>query len=164
MTRARKSLTLTRAVYRRIFGNEQQSARRSHRASSPKFPANSWTPFAAPWPRSAKPAATNRIPNTPTPPKNSPAASAAHRLQAACRRAALQVRQNASFGKSASAPSAKNRRQCQPHARPKSPPPEYGVGTVVGVEGDEDDRKLAVTFPGRGTKKFIERYAQLELA
>jgi hypothetical protein len=39
--------------------------------------------------------------------------------------------------------------------------PEYGVGTVVGVEGEDDDRKLAVTFPGRGTKKFIERYAQL---
>ena len=42
--------------------------------------------------------------------------------------------------------------------------PEYGVGTVVGVEGDDDDRKLAVSFPGRGTKKFIERYAQLTQA
>ena len=42
--------------------------------------------------------------------------------------------------------------------------PEYGVGTVVGVEGDDEDRKLAVTFPGRGTKKFIERYAQLTQA
>jgi len=40
--------------------------------------------------------------------------------------------------------------------------PEYGVGTIVGVEGDEDDRRLSVTFPGRGTKKFIERYAQLQ--
>jgi len=40
--------------------------------------------------------------------------------------------------------------------------PEYGVGTIVGVEGDEDDRRLSVTFPGRGTKKFVERYAQLQ--
>ncbi len=39
--------------------------------------------------------------------------------------------------------------------------PEFGVGTVVGVEGDEDDRRLSVSFPGRGTKKFVERYAQL---
>jgi len=39
--------------------------------------------------------------------------------------------------------------------------PAYGVGTIVGVEGDEDDRRLSVSFPGRGTKKFIERYAQL---
>ena len=42
--------------------------------------------------------------------------------------------------------------------------PSYGVGTVVGVEGDEEDRRVSVSFPGRGTKKFIERYAQLELA
>jgi hypothetical protein len=42
--------------------------------------------------------------------------------------------------------------------------PTYGTGTVVGVEGDEEDRRVSVSFPGRGTKKFIERYAQLELA
>ena len=40
--------------------------------------------------------------------------------------------------------------------------PQYGVGTIIGVEGDDDDRRLSVTFPGRGTKKFIERYAQLQ--
>jgi hypothetical protein len=40
--------------------------------------------------------------------------------------------------------------------------PEYGVGTVVGVEGEDNDRRLSVSFPGRGTKKFIERYAQLQ--
>src|SRR5262245_54233693 len=40
--------------------------------------------------------------------------------------------------------------------------PEYGVGTIIGVEGDEDDRRLSVTFPGRGTRKFIERYAHLQ--
>jgi len=40
--------------------------------------------------------------------------------------------------------------------------PEYGVGTVVGVEGEDDDRRVSVSFPGRGTKKFIERYAQLQ--
>jgi hypothetical protein len=42
--------------------------------------------------------------------------------------------------------------------------PSYGVGTVVGVEGDDEDRRISVSFPGRGTKKFIERYAQLEQA
>ena len=40
--------------------------------------------------------------------------------------------------------------------------PEYGVGTVVGVEGEDEDRRLSVSFPGRGTKKFVERYAQLQ--
>jgi DNA helicase-2/ATP-dependent DNA helicase PcrA len=40
--------------------------------------------------------------------------------------------------------------------------PNYGVGTIVAVEGEDEDRRLSVSFPGRGTKKFIERYAQLE--
>ena len=40
--------------------------------------------------------------------------------------------------------------------------PEYGVGTIVGVEGEEEDRRLSVSFPGRGTKKFVERYANLQ--
>ena len=40
--------------------------------------------------------------------------------------------------------------------------PEYGVGTVVGVEGEDEDRRISVSFAGRGTKKFIERYANLE--
>ena len=39
--------------------------------------------------------------------------------------------------------------------------PTYGVGTIVGVEGDDEDRRISVSFAGRGTKKFIERYAQL---
>jgi DNA helicase-2/ATP-dependent DNA helicase PcrA len=42
--------------------------------------------------------------------------------------------------------------------------PSYGVGTIVGVEGDDEDRRVSVSFPGRGTKKFVERYAQLEQA
>jgi hypothetical protein len=33
---------------------------------------------------------------------------------------------------------------------------------VVAVEGEDDDRRLSVSFPGRGTKKFVERYAQLQ--
>jgi len=40
--------------------------------------------------------------------------------------------------------------------------PDFGLGTVVGVEGYDDDRRISVSFPGRGTKKFIERYAQFE--
>lgn len=40
--------------------------------------------------------------------------------------------------------------------------PDFGLGTVVGVEGDGDDRCLSVSFPSRGTKKLIERYARLE--
>jgi DNA helicase-2/ATP-dependent DNA helicase PcrA len=42
--------------------------------------------------------------------------------------------------------------------------PKFGLGTVLGCEGDGDDTKLTVSFPGHGTKKFVERYASLEKA
>jgi DNA helicase II / ATP-dependent DNA helicase PcrA len=164
MTRARKSLTLTRAVYRRIFGNEQ-----TLRASLPsRFlaeipselvdsvrgsmaeigqtrryepdPEYSYSPeeFA------------RRVRGTP-PPSRTPS------------RSTSTPSKTPSFGKSASA-FGKKSAGSDPMLGQKVRHPEYGVGTVVGVEGDEDDRKLAVTFPGRGTKKFIERYAQLTQA
>jgi DNA helicase-2/ATP-dependent DNA helicase PcrA len=164
MTRARKSLTLTRAVYRRIFGNEQ-----TLRASLPsRFlaeipgelvdtvrgsmaeigqtrryepdPEYSYSPeeFA------------RRVRGTP-PPSRTPS------------RTTSTPSKTPSFGKSASA-FGKKSANADPMLGQKVRHPEYGVGTVVGVEGDEDDRKLAVTFPGRGTKKFIERYAQLTQA
>ncbi len=42
--------------------------------------------------------------------------------------------------------------------------PKFGLGTVLGCEGDGDDTKLTVRFPDYGTKKFVERYASLEKA
>jgi hypothetical protein len=63
-----------------------------------------------------------------------------------------------SFGSSA----FKRGKNADPLLGQKVRHPEYGVGTVVGVEGEEDDRRVSVSFPGRGTKKFIERYAQLQ--
>ncbi|HXW56662.1 MAG TPA: UvrD-helicase domain-containing protein [Candidatus Cybelea sp.] len=41
---------------------------------------------------------------------------------------------------------------------------KYGVGTIIEVEGDGDDRKLTVSFQDYGAKKLVERYANLELA
>jgi DNA helicase-2/ATP-dependent DNA helicase PcrA len=40
--------------------------------------------------------------------------------------------------------------------------PEYGVGTVIGVEGRGDGQKLTVSFSIHGSKKFLPRYAHLE--
>jgi PcrA/UvrD helicase-like protein len=37
--------------------------------------------------------------------------------------------------------------------------PNFGLGTVVDVEGFAEDRRILVDFSGLGTKKFIERYA-----
>ncbi|MFN8007578.1 MAG: UvrD-helicase domain-containing protein [Terriglobia bacterium] len=40
--------------------------------------------------------------------------------------------------------------------------PKFGVGTVIRCEGEGDDAKLTVSFPGYGIKKMIQKYAGLE--
>ena len=40
--------------------------------------------------------------------------------------------------------------------------PRYGKGTVVRREGDGENAKLTVSFPGYGLKKLVEKYAGLK--
>ncbi|HET9805247.1 MAG TPA: UvrD-helicase domain-containing protein [Candidatus Acidoferrum sp.] len=161
MTRARKTLTLTRAVYRRIFGNEQQL-----RASMPSR-------FLAEIPSELVDTAggsMSEIGQTrryePDPEYSYSAEEFVRRVRggpsAAQRSSTPRARsESSSFGSS----SIRRRNvEANPMLGRKVRHPEYGVGTIVGVEGDEDDRRLSVSFPGRGTKKFIERYAQLQPA
>ena len=39
---------------------------------------------------------------------------------------------------------------------------EYGVGTVIGIEGIGDQQKVTVSFSVYGSKKFLPRLARLE--
>jgi DNA helicase-2/ATP-dependent DNA helicase PcrA len=39
---------------------------------------------------------------------------------------------------------------------------EYGVGTVIGIEGQGEGQKVTVSFSIYGSKKFLPRYARLE--
>jgi DNA helicase-2/ATP-dependent DNA helicase PcrA len=39
----------------------------------------------------------------------------------------------------------------------------YGVGTVLRREGEGDDAKLTVNFPGYGLKKLVAKYAGLKI-
>jgi DNA helicase-2/ATP-dependent DNA helicase PcrA len=41
--------------------------------------------------------------------------------------------------------------------------PKYGRGTVVRKEGDGEDAKLTVIFPGYGMKKLIAKYAGIKI-
>jgi len=41
--------------------------------------------------------------------------------------------------------------------------PKYGRGTVMRREGDGDDAKLTVSFPGYGLKKLVEKYAGIKI-
>ena len=41
--------------------------------------------------------------------------------------------------------------------------PKYGRGTVLRREGEGDDAKLTVSFPGYGLKKIVEKYAGIKI-
>jgi DNA helicase II / ATP-dependent DNA helicase PcrA len=157
MTRARQSLTLTRAVYRRIFGNEQQL-----RASLPsRFLAEIPSELVDTVHGSmAEIGETRRY--EPDPEYSYSSEEFLRRVRSGPKPAAAPRRQapQSTFGR----PASKRGGDANPMLGRKVRHPSYGVGTIVGVEGDDEDRRLSVSFPGRGTKKFVERYAQLEQA
>jgi len=41
---------------------------------------------------------------------------------------------------------------------------KYGLGTILASEGEGDDEKLTISFPGYGAKKLLPRFAALEKA
>ena len=41
--------------------------------------------------------------------------------------------------------------------------PKYGRGTILRREGDGDDAKLTISFPGYGLKKIVEKYAGIKV-
>jgi DNA helicase II / ATP-dependent DNA helicase PcrA len=156
MTRARKTLTLTRAVYRRVFGNEQQLG-----ASEPsRFLSEIPSEFVDTVRGSMAEIGQSRR-YEPDPEYSYSAEEFLRRVRRGPVPAARQP-QRPSFSTGFSRPAGRRGGDTNPLLGQKVRHPEYGVGTIVGVEGDEDDRRLSVTFPGRGTKKFVERYAQLQ--
>jgi DNA helicase-2/ATP-dependent DNA helicase PcrA len=59
-------------------------------------------------------------------------------------------------------PEPTGRRGFRPGQRVRHP--KYGEGTVYKREGEGEDAKITVQFPGFGLKKLVEKYAQLEKA
>jgi DNA helicase-2/ATP-dependent DNA helicase PcrA len=158
MTRARQSLTLTRAVYRRIFGNEQQL-----RASLPSR-------FLTEIPGELVDTVRGSMAEIGETRRYEPDAEYSYSPEEFLRRVRGEQKPAASAPRPRSAsssfgrPAIKRGGEAHPMLGRKVRHPSFGVGTIVGVEGDDEDRRVSVSFPGRGTKKFIERYAQLEQA
>ena len=157
MTRARNSLTLTRAVYRRIFGNERQL-----RASLPSR-------FLAEIPSELVETVRGSLAEIGETRRYEPDPEYSYSPEEFLRRVRREHKPAAPLRRSASPSSfgrapAKRGGDANPMLGRRVRHPSYGVGTIVGVEGDDEDRRVSVSFPGRGTKKFIERYAQLEQA
>ncbi len=157
MTRARSSLTLTRAVYRRIFGNEKQL-----RASLPSR-------FLAEIPSELVETVRGSMAEIGSTRRYEPDPEYSYSPEEFLRRVRGQSQpvsapRRSSSSRTISHPAARRGADANPLLGQRVRHPSYGVGTIVGVEGDDEDRRLSVSFPGRGTKKFIERYAQLEQA
>jgi DNA helicase II / ATP-dependent DNA helicase PcrA len=158
MTRARQSLTLTRSVYRRIFGNEQQL-----RASLPSR-------FLAEIPSELVETVRGSLADIGETRRYEPDPEYSYSPEEFLRRVRGEPKQAETPPRRQPTqpffrrPAAKRGGEANPMLGRKVRHPSFGVGTIVGVEGDDEDRRLSVSFPGRGTKKFIERYAQLEQA
>jgi DNA helicase II / ATP-dependent DNA helicase PcrA len=157
MTRARQSLTLTRAVYRRVFGNEQQM-----RASLPSRFLGEIPSELVDTVRGSMAEIGQSRRYEPDPEYSYSAEEFLRRVRGNPIPATKAPARRAAAASSFSRPAFKKGGIADPLLGQKVRHPEYGVGTVVGVEGEDDDRRLSVSFPGRGTKKFVERYAQLQ--
>ncbi|MEJ5368512.1 MAG: UvrD-helicase domain-containing protein [Bryobacteraceae bacterium] len=80
--------------------------------------------------------------------------------QAAPRPPAASAPSPSAPSKPAAPPKPAPRRTLRPGASVVHP--KYGRGTVLRKEGEGDDAKLTVSFPGYGLKKLVARYAGLQ--
>ncbi len=155
MTRAKETLTLTRAVYRRIYGNERVEGSSPSRFLQ-EIPGELIETAAG---SLAGAGETRRYESDP---EYSYTADEFER----------RVKRIPASGERA--PSAPRMARTGGSSRTRTPAggghpligvrvrhSTYGNGTIIGVEGDDDDRKLTVSFSDHGTKKLVERYANL---
>jgi DNA helicase-2/ATP-dependent DNA helicase PcrA len=168
MTRARRTLVLTRALYRRSYGEE------SLRAALPsRFLAEVPRDMIEAAPGSySEPGETRRYEDDPE--FSSPAPRNSYRAQygRGYGRSAPGVHpysgkhRNAddSAAPSTSSRGGSSRSSADPLIGKRVRHSKYGVGTIIQIEGEGDDRKLTVSFQDYGPKKLVERYANLQLA
>ena len=158
MTRAKETLTITRAVYRRTYGNERLQASVPSRFLL-EIPGDLVETAAG---SLAEAGETRRY--EPDPEYSYSAAEFARRS----RYGTSSSRGERETPKPARAASSSPRRPRSGDSNPligqRVRHPNFGVGTIVAVDGEDEERKLTVSFAGRGTKKFVERFANLSWA
>ncbi|HLW81001.1 MAG TPA: UvrD-helicase domain-containing protein [Candidatus Acidoferrales bacterium] len=143
MTRAKRTLTLSRAIYRRSWANTDLAAAAPSR-------------FLAEVPGELVEAAKGSLIEP----------GETRRYEPDPEFYESQFRRSKRFsGRPSAPPSASRapRRTSNPLIGARVRHPNYGLGTIVQVEDDGDDRRLTVSFQDYGTKKLIERYAHLQI-
>ncbi|MFZ0739600.1 MAG: UvrD-helicase domain-containing protein [Candidatus Acidiferrales bacterium] len=141
MTRAKESLTLSRATYRRTYGEERLRASAPSRFLS-EIPGELIETVAG---SLAEAGETRRYEPDPE----------FFRYRA---RSAARGRTGGARATSTGRPGA------HPLIGTRVRHPKFGMGTILSVEDDGDDRMLTVSFVDYGTKKLKERYANLQIA
>ena len=139
MTRAKRSLVLSRAIYRRTYGEERLRASLPSRFLS-EIPRDLIEAAAG---SQSEPGETRRY-------EADPEFSEGHSYS----------RTRTPYGR----PAPKTRGSKDPLIGTRVRHLKFGVGTIIEVEGDGEDRKITVSFQDFGPKKLLERYANLQLA
>ena len=146
MTRAKRKLTISRAVYRRSWGNAELT---------PAAPSR----FLAEIPAEMVETAAGSL--------NTPGETRRYEpdpdfYNAEYRRPGKYAHAGGGKFGSRGGSAARMKRTTNPLIGTRVRHPTYGVGTILKVEDDGDDRRITVSFVDHGMKKLIERYAHLE--
>ncbi len=149
MTRARRALLVSRAIYRRSYGEERLRASIPSRFIA-EIPGELIEAAAGSY---SEPGQTRRY-------EPDPEFSGS---------TAYRQRRSGSYGypprQASSTPTrVPPRSSSNPLMGARVRHSKYGVGTIIDIEGEGEDRKLTVSFRDYGPKKLIERYANLEFA
>ena len=156
MTRAKQSLTLTRALYRRTWGEERLRISAPSRFLA-EVPAELIEAVAG---SLAEPGDRRRYEPDPE--------FFSYRQRGATRGGhsggTSRGTSRSSSGFSGSSRPTPSRKTSHPLVGTRVRHKTFGTGTILAVEEEEDDRMLTISFPDHGTKKLKERYANLQLA
>jgi DNA helicase II / ATP-dependent DNA helicase PcrA len=147
MTRAKQSLVISRAIYRRSYGEERLRASTSSRFLA-EIPADLIEAASG---SLAEPGQTRRY-------EADPDFSDSYSYR----------RPRTPYGKGSAARSSSRvsgrSTNNDPLIGARVRHSKYGLGTIIEIEGEGEERKLTVSFQDYGPKKLIERYANLQLA
>lgn len=158
MTRAKQSLVLSRATYRRTYGEDRLRASLPSRFLA-EIPSDL---IEAAVGSQSEPGETRRY-------EPDPEYSEGYSYRS--RRTPYSRSAFAGSSRSAYGRTAKPRRSAvgshasgDPLVGTRVRHSKFGIGTIIGVEGEGDDRRLTVSFQDYGPKKLLERYANLQIA
>ncbi len=150
MTRAKQSLVISRAIYRRSYGEDRLRASMPSRFLA-EIPSELIEAAAG---SLSEPGETRRYEADPD-----HSESYSYRTTRTPYGAGRGTRAGAASSSRSSSSKSKD-----PLIGARVRHSKYGVGTILEVEGEGEDRKLTVSFQDYGAKKLIERYANLQLA